>query len=206
MACSVRNQRENLNFVTSTLLFFSFRRFRTPAMDDRQLLILKRKLESLQYMDDFDRCVNFTFFKHPALFTPRLPARSSHPTLYPISCMYCPATSLHPPTRRKSAPLVQRLLDDLVHTTESYRSLKIKTSRGQQDTEELKLQVEVLQKDLQRAVHDNNALHVDLMTATETNRKQERDAYLQVCVCVCMQGAHIRLVIALMCGWCIIDV
>lgn len=65
-----------------------------------------------------------------------------------------------------------------MHTTESYRSLKIKSSRGSQDSEELKLQVEVLQKDLQRAVHDNNSLHVDLMSATEAARKFEREAYL----------------------------
>ena len=54
------------------------------SVDDRQLVALKRKLESLQYRDDFDR---------------------------------------------RSAPLVQKLLDDLVHTTESYRALKVRRGR-----------------------------------------------------------------------------
>jgi len=55
------------------------------VMEDRQLVVLKRKLESLQYTDEFDR---------------------------------------------RSAPLVQKLLDDLVHTTESYRALKVETKTG----------------------------------------------------------------------------
>ena len=35
----------------------------------------------------------------------------------------------------RSAPLVERLVEDLLHTTESYRALKIRNSRTLQDLE-----------------------------------------------------------------------
>lgn len=35
-----------------------------------------------------------------------------------------------------SAPLVQKLVDDLVHTTESYRALKLKNAKAGQEVEQ----------------------------------------------------------------------
>lgn len=58
------------------------------AMDERQLTLLKRKLEALNYTQ---------------------------------------------PLENTSAPLVQALVEDLVHTTESYRALKLQTSRQGQE-------------------------------------------------------------------------
>lgn len=37
---------------------------------------------------------------------------------------------------QQSAPLVQKLVDDLVHTTESYRSLKLQSAKRAQEIEE----------------------------------------------------------------------
>ena len=43
------------------------------------------------------------------------------------------ALSYHEPLDAASAPLASRLLDDLIHTTESYRQLKLQlNARGQE--------------------------------------------------------------------------
>lgn len=57
-------------------------------MDDRQLAMLRRKLDALSYSEDLDS---------------------------------------------SSAPLVQKLVDDLVHTTDSYRVLKQQCSKQAQE-------------------------------------------------------------------------
>jgi hypothetical protein len=40
------------------------------------------------------------------------------------------------PLEPVSAPLVQKLVDDLVHTTESYRALKLKNAKAGQEVEQ----------------------------------------------------------------------
>eukprot|EP00803_Ostreobium_quekettii_P006651 evm.model.scf_534.11 EVM.evm.TU.scf_534.11 scf_534:64730-78765(+) len=101
-------------------------------MEARELTLLKRKLEALNYTQDVDA---------------------------------------------SSAPLVQALVEDLVHTTESYRALKLQSSRQGQEIHQFNNQVEVLRKDAGRLTAENNALHVELIKDAEKLQKAERDHY-----------------------------
>uniref|UniRef100_A0A061RMJ2 Centrosomal protein of 135 kDa n=1 Tax=Tetraselmis sp. GSL018 TaxID=582737 RepID=A0A061RMJ2_9CHLO len=78
-----------------------------------------------------------------------------------------------------SAPLVQKLVDDLVHTTESYRALKLKASKHEQEGEQWQGKLEVWKKDSQRLLHENNQLHVELIRQAERFDEDKKQHYLQ---------------------------
>ncbi|CAG9464624.1 unnamed protein product [Pedinophyceae sp. YPF-701] len=73
-----------------------------------------------------------------------------------------------------SAPLVGRLLEDLVHTTESYRSLKLRSAQQTQENGEWQSKTEALRRDMERVVGENNRLHSNLLELTDELAKRDR--------------------------------
>ncbi|EIE18515.1 hypothetical protein COCSUDRAFT_49237 [Coccomyxa subellipsoidea C-169] len=90
------------------------------------------------------------------------------------------ALSYMEPVDEHSAPLVQRLVDDLVHTTESYRGLKQQSLTHHHHISSLNDKVEVLQKDCSRLAGENNQLHLRLIKETEHSDRRERAHYTQL--------------------------
>jgi len=77
----------------------------------------------------------------------------------------------------ESAPLVSRLVEDLVHTTESYRTLKLGLAKQGQEAEQWQAKADALRRDAERVLQENNRLHMDLLEATEKIQKREREDY-----------------------------
>ena len=55
---------------------------------------------------------------------------------FTLLCRKLEALNYSDPLDRESAPLVQKLVDDLVHTTESYRGLKLRSAKQGQESEQ----------------------------------------------------------------------
>ncbi|KAK3289417.1 hypothetical protein CYMTET_3154 [Cymbomonas tetramitiformis] len=79
-----------------------------------------------------------------------------------------------------SVPLIQKLLDDLVHTTESYRALKLRNSSSSHELETYKAKLDVLYQDNARLLKENNALHLQLIKDAEGGDSKERRSSLTV--------------------------
>ncbi|GFR41794.1 hypothetical protein Agub_g2559, partial [Astrephomene gubernaculifera] len=104
-------------------------------MDDRQLAVLRRKLEALSYSDPLD------------------------------------ATS---------APLVQKLVEDLVHTTDSYRVIKQQCAKQAQEIAAFDTRLEAVRQESVRLQSENSQLHVLVMQHAERHDKQAKEHY-QAC-------------------------
>ena len=77
-----------------------------------------------------------------------------------------------------SGALVERLVDDLVHTTESYRTLKMQAAKQAAETEACQSKVEVLKKDNARLLQENNSLHMGLIARSEHEDAVEKTSSL----------------------------
>ncbi|EFJ50664.1 basal body protein [Volvox carteri f. nagariensis] len=104
-------------------------------MDDRQLAVLRRKLDALGYSELLDP---------------------------------------------SSAPLVQKLVEDLVHTTDSYRLIKQQCSKQAQEMAAFDTRLEAVRQESVRLQSENSQLHVLVMQHAERHEKQAREHY-QAC-------------------------
>ena len=77
----------------------------------------------------------------------------------------------------ESAPLIARLTEDLIHTTESYRTLKLGLAKQGQEAEQWQTKADALKRDAERVLQENNRLHMDMLNMTETLQKRERQEY-----------------------------
>lgn len=77
-----------------------------------------------------------------------------------------------------SAPLTKRLLDDVVHTTERYRSLKMQETRKSYELESERKKAELLRQENGRLLKENNELHLARMKDAEAGRAKERSSWL----------------------------
>ena len=68
-------------------------------------------------------------------------------------------------------------MEDLVHTTESYRTLKLGLAKQGQEAEQWQAKADALRRDAERVLQENNRLHMDLLEATEKIQKREREDY-----------------------------
>ena len=73
----------------------------------------------------------------------------------------------------ESAPLVEKLLEDLVMTTESYRNLERRANKEAQSLNILQGQVLPLKNENSRLIRENNKLHQELIHQAELFEKQE---------------------------------
>lgn len=97
-----------------------------------------------------------------------------------------------------SAPLVDRIVSDLLHTTDSYRDIKLQLARRSQDLEDHRnqvgcanlgvhtalfpqksacLQVEGLTRDASRLSAENNQLHLQLLKTADVADQAEKQHY-----------------------------
>ncbi|GIL57051.1 hypothetical protein Vafri_12185 [Volvox africanus] len=104
-------------------------------MDDRQLVVLRRKLDALSYSEPLDP---------------------------------------------SSAPLVQKLIEDLVHTTDSYRVTKQQCLKQSQEMAAFDSRLEAVRQESVRLQSENSQLHVLVMQHAERYDKQAREHY-QTC-------------------------
>ena len=74
----------------------------------------------------------------------------------------------------ESAPLVEKLLSDLVLTTESYRNLERAANKQGQSLNLLQGQLQPLKSENNRLVRENNKLHQELIRKAEEFEKRER--------------------------------
>ena len=72
------------------------------------------------------------------------------------------------PAGRESAPLLQRLLDDLVATTETYEAVRQRAEHEASAREEEAAALRPLQTECARLVRENNQLHLELVRQKET--------------------------------------
>ncbi|DBA89546.1 hypothetical protein WJX79_004564 [Trebouxia sp. C0005] len=79
-----------------------------------------------------------------------------------------------------SAPLVDKLVTDLLHTTDSHRDLKLQVATKAQELEDGRNKVEGLTRDAGRLGNENNQLHLQLLKAADVADKADRDHYQQV--------------------------
>lgn len=77
-----------------------------------------------------------------------------------------------------SAPLAKRLLEDVVHTTERYRSLKMQETRKSYELEGERKKVDLLRQENGRLLKENNELHLARMKEAEAARAKERTDWL----------------------------
>lgn len=73
----------------------------------------------------------------------------------------------------ESAPLVEKLLEDLVMTTESYRNLERRANKEAQSLNILQGQVLPLKNENSRLIRENNKLHQELIHQAEVFEKRE---------------------------------
>ena len=81
------------------------------------------------------------------------------------------------PLDKLSVPLAEHLVDDLVHTTESYRNLKLQHNRTVQEYGDTASQLDALTKEHERVVLENNMLHLETIKASESKDDSERRVY-----------------------------
>ncbi|KAJ1569318.1 hypothetical protein HK096_003479, partial [Nowakowskiella sp. JEL0078] len=78
------------------------------------------------------------------------------------------------PFSRESAPLVDRILADLILTTDSARKLKNLVDSLSTDKDALSAQIEPLRAEISRLTNENNQLHVEVVNMAEERDLRER--------------------------------
>ncbi|UPQ97518.1 hypothetical protein HOP50_01g08130 [Chloropicon primus] len=81
------------------------------------------------------------------------------------------------PLDKLSVPLAEHLVDDLVHTTESYRNLKLQHNKTVQEFGSAADKLDALTKEHERVVLENNMLHLETIKASESKDDAERRVY-----------------------------
>ena len=77
-----------------------------------------------------------------------------------------------------AVPLVLKLMNDLVQTTDSCRKLKIDHDKFSQDKKRLEAKVEPFKQEINQLTKENNMLHVHLINAADS--RDEREKKLQL--------------------------
>lgn len=81
------------------------------------------------------------------------------------------------PLDKLSVPLAEHLVDDLVHTTKSYRNLKLQHNHAMQELGETSGKLNALSKEHQRVILENNVLHLEQIKAAEAKDEVETKLY-----------------------------
>lgn len=100
----------------------------------------------------------------------------------------------------ESAPLIARLVEDLVHTTESYRSLKLGLAKRGQEAEQWQSKADALRRDAERVLQENNRLHMDMLEMTEKLQQRDRAEFVaqvrngtSAGLCFCFSCSRLRV-------------
>ncbi|XP_020499436.1 centrosomal protein of 135 kDa isoform X2 [Labrus bergylta] len=75
----------------------------------------------------------------------------------------------------ESLPLVEKLLSDLVHTTESLRNAKLSTGKTEKESRNIDALLEPYRAENARAVRENNELHLELLKLKEEKDRVTRE-------------------------------
>ena len=72
------------------------------------------------------------------------------------------------PLSKESCPLVEKILGDLLATTDLYQRTKLKFEKAETQIRQEQIALVPLKKDNARIVKENNALHKEIITVKET--------------------------------------
>eukprot|EP00884_Botryococcus_braunii_P001453 jgi/Botrbrau1/11308/Bobra.0038s0069.1 len=89
------------------------------------------------------------------------------------------ALSFNEPFDNVSLPLIERLLEHIVQSSEGFRHLSLRTTSTSQQLEEYETKVEALKRDSARLTAENNQLHLQLMSQAEQHAASQRENYHQ---------------------------
>ena len=84
------------------------------------------------------------------------------------------ALNYNQPFGIESVPLIDKLVGDLVVTTESFEALRKKSSRRESAMVAMHNQLYPLRRENARLVRENNQLHMDLIRQSEEQDKREQ--------------------------------
>uniref|UniRef100_A0A7S0UMS0 Uncharacterized protein n=1 Tax=Polytomella parva TaxID=51329 RepID=A0A7S0UMS0_9CHLO len=87
------------------------------------------------------------------------------------------ALSFNDPLDPISAPLVSKLVEDLVDATESYRTLKLQCSQQEQEKQDFKHQMEAMRNECARLQTENSQLQVSLIKESEQAASVRKESY-----------------------------
>ncbi|XP_061096590.1 centrosomal protein of 135 kDa isoform X1 [Conger conger] len=80
----------------------------------------------------------------------------------------------------ESLPLVEKLFNDLVHTTESLRSAKLSAGRTEQESRSVDSVLEPYRAENARLVRENNQLHLGLLRLKEDKERLNREQKISI--------------------------